>query len=161
MTRGKHGISAAARQAVGEREKQIEAYQHNIRKLTAENAELRQKLDDQQAAHSQTVRVLKAQRDEGLSPMLSALQSQNEDLTRRAETAERAIAGIREELIRFWQRTIAHFEFAHKLKTLEAQDAAKDLLGHQSDWVPGDYKTAVKLGPKAVRAIQRAHGDRT
>lgn len=80
MTRGKHGISAAARQAVGDRDKQIEAYQHNIRKLTAENAELRQKAVAQQASHLKTVQVLKAERDESASPQIKAMQSKVDDL---------------------------------------------------------------------------------
>lgn len=80
MTRGKHGVSAAARHAVSERDKQIEAYQHNIRKLTAENADLKQKLADQQAAHVRTVQILKAERDEGLSPQVKVLQQRNAEL---------------------------------------------------------------------------------
>lgn len=80
MAKGKHGISAAARQAVGERDQSIAAYQHNIRKLTAENAELKQKLADQQASHSRTVRVLKAERDEAASPQVKAMHSKVVDL---------------------------------------------------------------------------------
>jgi predicted RNase H-like nuclease (RuvC/YqgF family) len=158
MTRGKHGISAAARQAVGEREKQIEAYQHNIRKLTAENAELKQKLADQQASHSKTVRILKVERDEGLSPQLTVIQKENERLKERLAAAEAASAHWRDWFAKIFDRLGDHVKATQRLTQLETIEVVHAILGEAPGWSPPENKHAAKLGPEAVKALERAHG---
>ena len=162
MTRGKHGVSAAARHAVGERDKQIEAYQHNIRKLTAENAELKQKLADQQAAHSKTVRVLKAERDEGMSPMVSALQKENVKLKERLQHSAADLSAYFGEYEKAYGRIAGHFHSAHGLTKLNALEEAKKLLGYKDDVLvmPTDGRPLAKTDPSGMRAVQRARGQR-
>lgn len=166
MTRGKHGASAAARKLIGERDQQIEAYQHNIRKLTAENAELRQKIAEQQAAHSNTVRILKAERDEGLSPQLSVLQKENERLQIKAAQGEHFLKTFKDWHNKLFNRIADHVQTVERLTKLEAIHlthqimADEGILGKQEEWVPPDYKQAQKLGPEATLRIQRAQGVR-
>lgn len=173
MTRGKHGISAAARQAVGERDQQIEAYQHNIRKLTAENGELRQKLADQQAAHSQTVRVLKAERDEGLSPQVTALQRENVRLTEKADLADRQSAELLKHLHKAKSVLITHFVYAHGLTNFTAAEECDKLIPEVLNYLPVKGKTLrlygeqeladgdpliLKVGIEGDRKIRKARG---
>ena len=163
MTRGKHGASAAARKLVGERDQQIEAYQHNIRKLTAENAELKQKLADQQAAHSKTVRVLKAERDEGLSPTLTVLQEENVKLKERLQRSTVIATDYSEEYQKSYGRIVGHFHSAHGLTKLDAIEEAKKLLGYEDDvnMMPSDGRPLAKTDPSGMRAVQRARGQRS
>lgn len=159
MAKGKHGISAAARQAVGERDQSIAAYQHNIRKLTAENAELKQKLADQQAAHGKTVRVLKAERDEGLSPTLTVIQRENGALKERLAKADRSLAFWADWYRKMFNRLTDHVRSVEGLTQLEGLELTHKLMGEEPGfWSPPENKHSQKLGPDAVTAIERAKG---
>lgn len=57
-----------------------DAYQHHIRRLTAENQELRQELEQARLRYREGARILRAQRDEGLSPKVGALQRERDRL---------------------------------------------------------------------------------
>lgn len=166
MTRGKNGISATARKAVSERDQSIAAYQHNIRKLTAEVAALKARLEEQQKAHSKTVQVLKVERDEGLSPTLSVLQKENERLQIKAAQGEHFLKTFRDWHNKMFNRIADHVQTVERLTKLEAIHlthqimADEGILGEQEEWIPPDYKQAQKLGPEATLRIQRAQGVR-
>ena len=160
MTRGKHGASAAARKLIGERDQEIAAYQHNIRKLTAENAELKQKIIDMQSAHSQTVRTLKAERDEGLSPQLTVLQRENERMSQRVDQAERLASATRDWFKATFDRLADHLT-AHSpdgLTRLEAIRLTHSILGDPmgGEWRPPEIHG--KIDDEGARRIERARG---
>ncbi len=71
--KGKHGISAAARQAVQTRDAEIETYRNAVVRLTAERNEGRAKLAEQRQAAAKVERELRARLAEGASPQVEAL----------------------------------------------------------------------------------------
>lgn len=163
MARGKNGISAAARHAVEERDKQIEAYQHNIRKLTAENAELKEKIDEMRVSHGRTVGILKTERDEGLSPMLSALQA---EIVRLKEDLQGAIAANR-KFVEAYKKAIlrmkGHFQSAHGLTQIEAAEETDALLGDTENlfFTQEDYRPLAQKDPEGIQMVQRARRQRS
>lgn len=72
-----------------------ETYQTAIRKLTAERDQLRQTLDEEQAAHSLEVRALQAQLSEGVSLEFLQLQKSLGRWRTRAQSAEAKLRAIR------------------------------------------------------------------
>lgn len=163
MTRGKHGVSAAAKKAVGERDQSIAAYQHHIRRLTSENAELRQKIDDLQDSHSKTVRVLKVERDEGLSPMLKVLQQENVKLKEKVEFLDERMRAIQTGWDNASTKVRIHFMQVHHLTGIEAAEVMLRLIGSEDLYKITDNPHLHKLNrqhPEAVERIQRARGER-
>lgn len=63
-------------------------YPEAVKRLTAENRQLRDQLTDEQRARKDEVRALKAQLREGLSPELIVLRKQLASWRDRAQAAE-------------------------------------------------------------------------
>jgi predicted RNase H-like nuclease (RuvC/YqgF family) len=154
MARGKHTQSAATRRAIGERDQQIESYQHTVKRLTADNKHLRERLEELQRGHSREVRRLKAERDDGLSPTLSVVQRENRELRERADRAERDLRQRRERDERAFLRLVEHMHEAHGLVREEAVEEAARLL--VPDW--GDRIIASASIAKRPRSAEDVEG---
>lgn len=133
--------------------------------LSAERKASREREDaltaDLRSTHSKTVQALKAQRDEGLSPMLSLLQQKNEELTAAREAAEAGFGAMRDKYLHLVRKVAGHFESSHGLTALEANDETARFFGDIEEvWQPGDFKQARKVSTHAARAIERARGAR-
>jgi hypothetical protein len=76
-------------------EASLASYQYAVRKLTAENKELRQQLTAAKVAHQREARRLRAQRDEGLTPEIAALRRQLRHWRERAVAAEGRLANVK------------------------------------------------------------------
>jgi hypothetical protein len=170
MARGKYASKAAVKKVADERDAQAASYQHHIRRLTAENAELKQKLADQQADHAKTVRVLKAERDEGLSPQVKVLQQENERMKERVNKAEREFQYIK----KIWNATARDMIRYLESLGLSPLDAREMFLNFGSDVPDKSGETGPmtiveepslrklnKKMPGAAKAIQRARGERS
>jgi len=104
MTRGKYAARAALRREDESVRSEIEAYKRNVKRLTAENEELRAALAAERDGRKQEVGRLRAQRDEGLSPELIALR---EELGKQRMRADAAVARAGEA--REAQGALVHF----------------------------------------------------
>lgn len=162
MTRGKYAAKAAVRKEVTERDQQIDSYQHAIRNLTAENTELKQKLADQQAAHSKTVRVLKAERDEGLSPMVAVLQKENQAMKERVDRAEERVRVIQQGWDNAARKVHVHFQEVHGYTGTEAAEVALNLIGSEPRYLSDNprLRDLSRTDPEGARKIERARGIR-
>lgn len=98
MTRGKYAARSTLRREDASVRSEIESYKHAVKRLTSENKHLTAQLDEEQKAHREDVRKLKAQLNEGLSPELLVLR---EELEHQRERADRAVAD-RREIQRKW-----------------------------------------------------------
>lgn len=96
MTKGKYAARAALRREDQGVQAEIEAYQHHVKRLTAENRELTGKLADEHAARTEEVRRLRVQLDEGLSLEMVALREELERQRQRAVQAEADQRKLRE-----------------------------------------------------------------
>lgn len=158
--RGKHGVSAAARHAIETRDSELAAYQRRVAELTAEVKQLRANATERMRAHSREVKLLKAERDEGLSPMVAVVQRENAALKERLDRAQRDLRELRKKWERAFQRASRHFLDDHpELVGIERVEAAASLL------VEGLEGVRINDGVRsqdteAVTAIQRARGER-
>lgn len=160
MTRGKYANRAATRRAADEVETTISSYQRQVKKLLDENRELVAKLNAQATAHRKEAQVLRAQRDEGIAPMVDVLTAENERLKGRLDTAERDARRIRQK----WQTAVGnlfgHFKSAHGLSGDDALTEVMKLLDPGTDpIIAGDAEVAhVKGDIDKLLAIRRARG---
>jgi chromosome segregation ATPase len=74
---------------------QLDAYQEAVRRLTAENRELNQKLGEVRRAHRQEIRTLEAHLNEGFSPELVTLRRELRKWKDRAHAAEGRLTEMR------------------------------------------------------------------
>ena len=72
----------------------IAPYQEAVRRLTAETAELHERLAERDTAHREDFRRLTAQLHEGLTPELLALRSELRNWRQRALAAEGRLANL-------------------------------------------------------------------
>jgi hypothetical protein len=100
MTRGKYAARATLRREDAGVRSDLASYQHHVKRLTAENASLRAELEQARRGHAAEARVLRAQRDEGLSPEVEALRQR---LREESDRADRAVAHER-DLLERWHR---------------------------------------------------------
>lgn len=128
MTKGKYAARAANRQAELEAAGNLSMYQAKVVKLTAENKALRERLTDKDRAHSREVRRLKVERNEGVSPALAVVESQNRQLRDELTAAKQHHAEIKKRWERLIPRVIAHFKSAHGMTGLEAEEEVVHLL---------------------------------
>lgn len=73
----------------------LDSYQYAVRKLTAENKELRQQISALKTTHRQQERKLRAQLDEGLTPELAVLRRELRHWRQRAQVAEGRLASVK------------------------------------------------------------------
>jgi len=89
VTKGKYANRARLRREDESVQTEISAYQHHVKRLTDENAELRNKLAAEQESRKRETQRLRAQLDEGLTPEILALRKELERQRQRADKAER------------------------------------------------------------------------
>lgn len=151
MARGKHGLSAATRHAIESRDTEISTYKAAVAKLTAENKALRDRLDSQQQTSAREVRRLKAERNEGVSPMLAMVQRENASLKGRLDLAERAIKEFRKNTDRIALRLMAHFESEHGLTRTESVEKWLNISSEDGvDRLMVDGKDTAALGARSL-----------
>jgi len=185
--KGKHAASATTRRVIREAETSLETYQRRVAKLTAENKELRDRLAAKDKAHSQAIKRLKAERDEGLSPMIAVLQQENVKLKERGDHSKRDLVAIQSTWDRTLRRMWDHFVAQHSMTRLEAIEelvqfttpsgepitlVGNDMLRtmrlevEESSDVRADGGKAALLGSDTqdaidrVRTLQRVRGER-
>lgn len=133
MARGKHAVSAHARHEIASRDSEIAIYQKNVARLTAENKRLRARVDEQARHHRAEVRQLKAERDEGLSPMVAVLQREVIAAKEKAQAAEqRASAAVDRHARTF--RALRGVLMSCGFSEVEAFQIVSDAFA----WEPGD-----------------------
>lgn len=116
MARGKHGAIAERRREIEGYQSEIETYKRNVKRLTEENRELKQKLKAEQQGRRQDVRALKAQLAEGLSPEINALHRKLDEQSSRASAAEARMKERQrqsEVMLLNCVRLIEHFGIKH------------------------------------------------
>jgi predicted RNase H-like nuclease (RuvC/YqgF family) len=146
--RGKHGASAQTRHKIQTAEASIESYQHAVRKLTAENKDLKQQLHDQRIAHAQETKRLKAERDEGISPALAVAQRENATLRERVNVAEMKYRHIRKLWDRVREKIQIHFEDVHGELPVESLETFMRLIAPPGeDFVRDDGRIAMVAPP--------------
>lgn len=166
MTRGKYAQSAATRHALEERDSEIEMYRKNVARLTAENKRLKERLDQQARGHRQEVRRLKAERDEGLSPMVAVLRRELAVAREDADQAQRAAIALKvrwERVIIRLGQTVARWGLStpERMEFLLELTARDELLDQVMQTVGvDDGNDRFGKTRDGIRAIQRARGER-
>lgn len=169
MAKGKYGNRAASRRESQEVQSEIATYQRNVKRLTADNVELRKSLAKERTSHVDDVKNLKAQLAEGLTPELIVLRKKVEEQSERASTAERRYS----DLSRKWQ--IATNRLVHALTSTfgitgaeavefgvntifrEEEDGEKAIVVATNST---DHKGAARLGAEGIARIAAARGER-
>lgn len=129
MTKGKYAARAGNRREDSAIRSEIESYQHNVRRLTAESKELQDKLAALQQQHRDETRRLRAERDEGLSPETVALRKELAHQRERAAALEKRLRGTVDR-----QGKLIHYAAAllHEMTGctgLEATEKIMSLIG--------------------------------
>jgi septal ring factor EnvC (AmiA/AmiB activator) len=159
--RGKHAPAAETRRKIHAAEASIESYQHHIQRLTAENRELKQRMADIQRTHSREVKVLKAQRDEGLSPMVSVLQRENKQLKERLDKSERDHKKWRKAWNVTLTRWFDHMKVEHGLRGTQAVEAVMRLMHEEfkdTILIPEEIRTSKGDSAEKVERLAKAKG---
>ena len=158
MARGKHGESAAVRDAARARDAEIEAYQHNVARLSRENAELKERMKREQSAHTAQVRTLQAAVDEGTSARVIALESELRKARDKADQAHRQQRDRQEQIERMSIRARDYVMAAEGCTSVEAFEVVSVWMGLP----PGTVISDIGRG-NAQRAIdiERARGLRS
>lgn len=178
MARGKHGASADARRRIQTAEADIGTYQRKVAEQAAEIRDLKQRIRDQASAHSRELKVLRAQRDEGMGPMIAVLEKECQRAKDDADRARRDEAEWRKRYDYMGRHLFGGLR-SIGLTRVEAHQFALDVLsaGAGADGSPvvvGDAMTPThvrkrrrQLSDDEVRAeqersiqISRAHGER-
>lgn len=158
MARGKYANRAARRREDEAVTSEIEAYKHNVRKLTEENKELRDALAKEQASHREEVRALRAQLAEGLSPEIAALERELNRQRDRADQATRTLT----EVGKRWGAVAAQLAdfLAAKLGTdrVGGVDAIREMLGYRPPGISDGTAPATYRNPRINRKYR---GDST
>lgn len=175
MTKGKYAAKAAMRRAEIEATAGLETYKRRVADLTAENKGLKERLVEKDRAHSKEVRLLKAERDEGTSPTLRAVEAECQRLRERADLAERELRLKREQGSRGMRRLIGHFATDHGMGEADAIEAALPIYGKFGADVDGEgdiedlagravtldhNPSTKKLSKEQIKTLQRVRGER-
>ena len=100
--KGKYANRAARRREDADVQNEIDTYKRKVQQLTEENKRLRHRADSIEARRRDEVRTLRAQRDEGLSPEMIAMQDEINLLREKRQQADAA----REKLQRAYDRSV-------------------------------------------------------
>jgi len=170
MAKGKYAARAAVRRDDADAQSQIAAYQHTVKRLTAELDELKVARAAGQAAASKEIRSLKAQRDEGLSPEVAALRQQLEEQRERADAA----AASRRDIARTWETVFGNLQGllveGLRLTGMEALEVliAAVPASEQRDGDPlllvdprSGVRDGTRLSREQILAVQASHGRRS
>lgn len=167
MTRGKYGARADRRREDASITDEIAGYQHQIRRLTQENQQLRDKLSTGEAASKQEIRRLSAQVAEGVSAELLAVRAELKHQRDQADQAARNDRSTAEKWHRAANMMIAWFCDAYRCTPREAMEVVMALLGGLPDMVLTSGQDERLLGKEPneedlerVRTIQAARGFR-
>lgn len=114
MARGKYAEKAAKRQAELEAAGNLDLYKKRVAQLTEENKALRERLVEKDRAHSKEVRRLKAERNEGVSPMLGVVESENARLRDEVDRLTRKARDLQDRWNHATGRVIDHFDEIHR-----------------------------------------------
>lgn len=161
--KGKHTHAAATRRAFREAETEIQTYQRRVVELTAENKRLRSEADERTRAHASEVRRLRAERNEGVSPMLGVVQSENARLKDELDHAKREVRQMKERWDNCFRRVADHFREEHRAKGIEQVEQAAGLMVASlsgTGLVDGALEKS-HLPDEAKAQIQRARGERS
>lgn len=173
--KGKYAARAALRREDSDVRSEIEAYQHNVKRLTAENGKLKADLAAERAQCKQEARRLKALLDEGLSPELAALR---QELEHQRERADKAVADKREiqrkwdnaseGMLKLLQEHQADPDRGRRSARINALDALVELVDDPGN--PSKPKGSLagigtmpevarkRLGTEAAKRIDQARG---
>lgn len=165
MTRGKMARRAANRREAAAIDAEIATYQRKVVEQAALIKSLRQQIVDKEQHYADNIRRVTAERDEGISPMLTVVQRENHKLR---DERDRAVAR-RKDIDRMWDRVFRRTaEWLHENSDMTREEVL-DLLMHLSagkdlpedvmvDWDRiGERKG---LDSTAVRRISRARRQR-
>lgn len=119
--KGKHAAQAATRREATETAAQIEAYQHQVRRLSAENKRLMERLESITEALRSETRSLRAQVAEGTSARVAALERVANDWREKYERAAANNRRLQATHDRFVERFL-DFAYAQGLSRPEALD---------------------------------------
>jgi hypothetical protein len=129
MAKGKYAARASLRREDADVRSELNGYQHHVKRLTAENATLKETLATERKLHAREVKQLKSQLDEGLSPEVLALRR---ELERQRERANHAAARSKADL-ELWRKlrqfTAALLHDVTGCTGLEAHEAIIAVLG--------------------------------
>lgn len=161
--RGKHGHSAATRRAIEAAETSVATYQRKVADLTAENKALKARTLELDQAHRAEVRRLKAERNEGVSPMLDVVQQENARLREDLDQLQRATKERNRKDRTGILRLRDHFEVVHGERPVDAYESALKLFmtDVDDDAVFDIHGEGQRVGSAdRVAALQRARGER-
>lgn len=152
MARGKKGIAAARRHGAEAVAATEETYQRRVAKLTAENKALKQRLTDQQSAHSREMKRIRVERDQGLSPEISVMR---EEIRRAKDDAQRSkqVAADNQKARRAMATTIHSAFMAIGLTEAEAYQLIVDMRC----FTEGDEKPTGPLVTTAGALMFKTH----
>lgn len=163
--KGKYAAKATLRREDGSVRSEIETYQQAVKRLTAENEELKTALAAEQATRKQEVRRLKAQLDEGLSPEVITLRR---ELERQRERAGRAVTDAATKVDIYGRLLQFTAKLLHNLTGctgLEATERIVNAIRGESITVADASTGAVIKNGKATtvdaEALQRIRGWRS
>lgn len=125
MTKGKYAARANLRREDSEVRGDIDTYQRTVARLTAENKLLKEQVRLTEAARRAETRRLRAERDEGLSPEVSALRK---ELNAQRQRADTALAQRREQERRSEKVATLAWLLVHKLTGCTGLEANEFLL---------------------------------
>lgn len=160
--RGKYADRAERNRAAESVLGEVELLRRKNVVLVADNASLKAHVKELKQTHAKETRVLRAQRDEGLSPQLHALQhrlTEQQEKTRAAEAAWK-------ELRAKWDRTVGRMlDYVERLEGTTRRQAVEKIMQFSNDEFEHDH--TIVSGAEArvrttegVRAVQRARGIR-
>lgn len=155
MTRGKYAARAKRTREDAEVRSEVDSYQHHIRRLQAENTELKARLAALTEASRQEGRALRAQLAEGLTPELITLREELVEAKRKAEKAKR-------DAIKARQHGYATTRRLHKLLHLlgfSGTEAIEVIMGDDRLLIP--EPSVQRLGRDRALKVDSAKGLRS
>lgn len=107
--KGKYAAKAALHQSVQSRDAEIEAYKNAVRRLTSERDDARATLASARQDHAKALRAVTAQREEGTSPKVEALQIMLAKVQSERDSHKRAATRQLEQEGRTWKAMVRYF----------------------------------------------------
>lgn len=160
MTRGKYAARAENRRTDAQIEATAASHLRQIHDLTEERDDARRRLAEERKDHAQQTRVLRAQRDEALSPELQARNLMITDLKRKLAdmTSLRNRGQASQDKLVGW--VIDHLHRGHKLTKFEAIEQITKLITTNEITFDPDQLGHGDKDVEMVRKVQRARGER-
>lgn len=158
MTRGKYAARASNTHAAADAAATTAAYQRKIAELTEQRDALTAESTAERARNARAERVLRTQRDEGLSPEVAARDRVIADLRADLAQQKKDFAAVADRHATLYRHLRDQLMSAGRTEA-EATEDILEILGY-SDLTYGLGVHKGRLNSEAAEAVQRARGER-